>query len=245
MEKDYSLFKTKAIKLRRKGLSYGEIKKEVNVSKSTLSLWLKHIPLRPEHRKRLYTKQVQILARGSQSQRERRLREVQRIIEEAEREIRKPLSFESYRLMGAALYWAEGSKGKRFQMTNSDPYLILFTVKWIKSIFNISAKNLKARLNIYSQQNDKEVKKFWSELTGIPLENFSKSYIKPPNKGYKKNNLYYGTIRVEIPKSADLQCRIFGWVKATLKSIDPKVKMTEKRWRKLTKVSRPVNIDSP
>lgn len=243
MDKDYSLLKTKAIRLRKKGLSYNEIRKKIGVAKSTLSFWLKDIPLSPEHRKRLYTKQIQILAKGPQSQRERRLREVERIIKEAEREIQVPLSFETYRLMGAALYWAEGSKGKRFQMTNSDPYLILFTVRWIKLVFKISPKNLKARLNIYPQQNETEIKKFWSDLTGIPFDNFGKSYIKPISKGYKKNTLYYGTIRVEIPKSADLQCRLFGWLKAVFKDIDPRVKVTEKRWRRLTKTSRPVNLD--
>lgn len=242
MDKDYSSLKSKAISLRKKGLSYNEIRKKVGVAKSTLSVWLKNIPLLPEHRERLYTKQIQILSRGPQSQRERRLREVEQIIKEAEKEIQVPLAFETYRLMGVALYWAEGSKGRRFQMTNSDPYLILFTVRWIESVFKILAKNLRARLNIYPQQNEIKIKKFWSDLTGIPLENFGKSYIKPLSKGYKKNNLYYGTIRIEIPKSADLQYRLLGWLKTAFKDIDPKIQLTEKRWRLLKKTSRPVNL---
>ncbi|MBI4449672.1 hypothetical protein HY634_01310, partial [Candidatus Uhrbacteria bacterium] len=132
--------KLKAIRLRKKGLSYNEIRKQIMVTKSTLSIWLKGIRLAKNHRLRLYTKQIQFLSLGSQSQKARRAREVERIIETAEKEIVVPLSFETVRLAGAALYWAEGSKGKRFEITNSDPYFILFIVKWLEMIFKISSR---------------------------------------------------------------------------------------------------------
>lgn len=243
MDKNYSLLKLQAIKSRKKGLSYGEIKKKIDVSKSTLSFWLKNIRLKPEYQKRFYTKRIQNLARGPQSQRERRLREIKKIIEEAEKEIQIPLSFETYRLMGAALYWAEGSKGKIFEITNSDPYFILFMVHWVGEIFKMPPQILKARLNIYPQQNELKIKKFWSNLTDIPLENFGKTYIKPLSKGYKKNNLYYGTIKLYVPKSTDRRHRVFGWINAVLKDIDPKVKFIERKWRSLIKTPRPVNLD--
>jgi transcriptional regulator with XRE-family HTH domain len=243
MGRDYKTLKSKATRLRRKGLSYNEIRKKIGVSKSTLSLWLKSVQLTEIQRNRLYTKQVEILNRGPRSQKERREREVNEIIRRAIAEIKRPLSFETHRLMGAALYWAEGSKGKRFSITNSDPYLILFMVDWIEKIFEISPRTLKARLNIYPQQNDNEIKRFWSQLIGIPLENFGKSYVKPPNKNYKKNNLYYGTIKVDIPKSTDLLYRVFAWTKAVLKNIDPKVELVQRDWKHLKEIKRPVNLE--
>src|SRR3989338_1268965 len=232
----------KAIKLRKRGLSYSEIRKQINVAKSSLSLWLKHIELKPEHKARLYTKHIQFLNLGAQSQKERRAREVTEIIKNAEEEIKSPLSIDAYRLMGAALYWAEGSKNGLCQVTNSDPRLICFMVKWIEKMFSMPPKNLKARLNIYPQQNEKQIKKFWSELTGIPLERFGKSFVKPLSKGYKKNNLYYGTIKIEIPKSINMKHRIFGWVNAVLKE-SVEVSLAERRWqdRKSTR-SIPVNL---
>src|SRR3989344_5459980 len=236
------LLKSRAITLRKKGLSYNEIRKEIPIAKSTLSLWLRSIELKPEFKKRLYTKQIEILARGSRSQKERRMREVEEIIKEASGQIKLPISPDALCLIGAGLYWAEGSKGKRFQMANSDPFLILFMVQWIEKIFNISVRTLKARLNIYPQQNDLEIKKFWSNLTGIPLKNFQKSYIKPFSTGYKKNNLFYGTIRVEIPKSADLVCRTFGWVQGLLRDVKPQVELIQKKWRHLLNTPRPVNL---
>jgi transposase-like protein len=232
----------KAIELRKKGLSYGEIKKEVNVSKSTLSLWLKTVPLTAEQRERLYTKKILNLARGAQSQRERRKREIGKILREAEKEVQLPLSFETYRLLGAFLYWAEGSKTTFFSVTNSDPHFILFIVRWFEKVFGIHPQNLKAQLNIYPQQNELEIKQFWSQLTGIPIENFGKSFIKPLNKNYKKNNLYYGTIRIKVLKGTNLCYRVFGWIKAILKDIAPDVELTQKEWKSLKEVPRPVNV---
>lgn len=242
MEKDYQALRTKAVRLRKRGLSYNEIKIKINVSKSTLSLWLKNIPLKQEHRQRLYTKQVRILNLGPRSQQERRAREVAEIIEQAKREIVPPVSLQAYRLTGAALYWAEGSKGRMLQLTNSDPSFILFWVKWVEKIFQIGAKSLKARLNIYPQQNESDIKKFWSDLTGIPLANFGKSYVKPKSKNYKRNNLYYGTIRIEAPKSTNLKHRVFGWVKAVLQDLEPRLKLVQRKWEKLQQTDRPVNL---
>jgi len=236
--------KQKAIILRKKGLSYSEIQKQLPVAKSTLSVWLKDILLAEKHRKRLYSKQIALLTFGSQSQKARREREVAKIISEAKQEIKFPLSFETYRFLGAALYWAEGSKGKRCAITNSDPYLILFMVKWIEKMFNIAPKHLKARLNIYPQQNENNIKKFWSDITKIPLENFGKSYIKPISSGYKSNNLYYGTMRIDIPKSTNYKHRIFGWIQAVMDDIEPHINHTQKRWISLSQTPRPINLQN-
>ncbi len=241
--KDYSILKTKALALRKNGQSYGEIKKELNISKSTLSYWLKDVQLTEKQKKRFYTNNILILSRGSQSQRERRLRQVAEIIKKAKKEISKSISLESYRLFGAALYWAEGNKKNSLGITNSDPYLILFMVKWFEKILGVSPKkDLKAHLNIYPQQNEKYIKQFWSQLTGIPLENFGKTFVKPLSKNYKKNNLYYGTIKVKVHKGTDRRHRIFGWVKAVLKDIAPKTELTQQEWKKLTEVSRAINL---
>lgn len=241
-KKDNSSLKIYAQKLRKKGFSYKEIAKKISIAKSTVRFWCQNIPLNPADRKRLYTKQVLLLAKGPQSQKERRIREIAKIINEAEKEIQLPLSFETYRLIGAALYWAEGSKTKIFSITNSDPHLILFMIRWFEKIFNIPPQNLKATLNIYPQQNELKTKKFWSQLTGIQLKNFGKSFIKPLNKGYKKNNLYYGTIRIRAPRGTDMRHQVFAWIKTMLKDIKPQTDLVQKEWKSLEKISRPINM---
>lgn len=232
-----------AIKLRKDGLSYGEIMQQIPVAKSSLSLWLKSVRLKPEHRKRLYTKHIMFLSRGAQSQKERRAREVQDILKKAESEISLPLPRVARQLLGAALYWAEGSKKGVCEVTNSDPYLIAFMVKWFESIFDISPKTLKIRLSIYPQQDESKLKKFWSQITGIPVKNFGKSFVKPPNKGYKKNNLYFGTAQIYVPKSVDNKHKIFGWLAAAFKDIAPHVERVKKRWYLLTQVKRTLSAN--
>ena len=240
--KNYNVLKIKAVKLRKTGLSYGDIKKKLNVSKSTLSLWLKDVELTSEQKEKLYTNSILILSSGPQSQKERRKREINNIIENAEQEIKLPLSTETFRLFGAALYWAEGRKSRDFEITNSDPNLIIFIVKWFNKVFGVLPDRLSARLNIYPQQNDLKIKKFWADLTGIPLKNFGKSYVKPLNKNYKKNNLYYGTIKIRVQRGIDMRHKVYGWVKAVLKEFNEKIDITEKKWVSLKKTSRPVNI---
>jgi len=235
----------RALFLRKKGWSYNEIRKEVPVAKSTLSLWLKSVRLSPAHRARLYTKKILVLARGASSQKERRQREVDEIIAKASAEIALPISKKTFRLFGAALYWAEGTKGKNFEVTNSDPVLIAFMAKWFQDVFEIPVERLRARINIYPQQNDKELKRFWSDLTGIPLENFGKSYVKPLSSGYKKNNLYYGTIKVNVSRGIDMKHRTFGWVQGALQELMPQIESTQRRWLSLRDNERPpVNLPS-
>lgn len=241
-DKNYSKLKRQAITLRKKGWSYREISEKLDVAKSTVRSWCINVLLSPKDKERLYTRQVMLLARGSQSQKERRKREIAEIIKKAEKEVQTPLFWDTYQLFGAALYWAEGAKTNNFCVCNSDPHLILFMVKWFERVFEVSPKNLKTYLNIYSQQSDQEIKKFWSNLTGIPVDNFGKSFVKPPNKGYKKNNLYYGTIKILVPKGTDMRHRTFGWVKAVLGDIDSKVGLTQKEWKSLKEVPRPINL---
>lgn len=234
--------KMQAIALRKQGLSYNEIRQKVPVAKSTLSLWLKTILIKKEYRERLYTKQIRNLEQGAQSQKERRVREIQRILDSAKREITYPLPINAYKLFGAALYWAEGTKGNGLEVTNSDPNLILFMVRWFEKIFKIKPEILRVQLNMYHQQNEKFIKRFWSELCGIPLENFGKSYFKPANKGYKKNNLYYGTVKIRVPCGTDIRWRMFGWVQKVLEETNPHLTQIERRWERLKKVRRAVNL---
>lgn len=179
---------------------------------------------------------------GAKSQKERRSAEVEAILKKSKEEIVGNISEETLKFIGIALYWAEGSKGKGLRITNSDPYLILFMVSWFEKIFGIKPNSLKAWLNIYQQQDNEKIKKFWSDLTGIPIGNFGKSYIKPLNKNYKKNNLYYGTIGIYVPKSTDLKYKINGWLQGFLQNFDPKVKKLYKKWGKLKDTKRPINL---
>lgn len=235
--------KRKAIRLRKTGKSYGEIYKALGISKSTLSYWLKNIRLSPKHRARLYTARIKNMVRGSGNIQERRALEIETVVSAAKMEIALPLAYDAERLFGAALYWAEGTKSGGLTITNSDPLMILFMVHWIQREFKIAPRELKAWLNMYPQQNDADIKSFWSGLTGIPLSRFGKSFVKPLSKGYKKNNLYYGTIKIRVPKSSDMRHRVYGWIQTVLHEHDAELARLQKKWIRLTTVEKPANMD--
>lgn len=229
----YPGLKNEARTLRLKGLSYNEIGKKINTSKSTIKYWCKDVTLKPEDKKRLYTKQIEILSKGPKSSHNRRQEQISKIMGKAENEIVFPLHKDSYKLFGVALYWAEGNKVSDFTITNSDPLLIRFMCDWFCKIFGVTKNEFKAHLNIYPQQDDLKIKKFWSDITGIPLNKFGKTFIKPVNKNYKKNTLYYGTIKVRVAKGTDFRHQVFGWINAILKDTACDVENIERKWYKL------------
>lgn len=236
IKKYNSATKQKARLLRKKnGLSYKEISDRLDIAKSTAKAWCEDIKLNKKQRERLYTKQISILNEGPNSSHLRRKKEVENIIKNAKKEIDLPMKRESFKLAGAALYWAEGEKTKHFSIANSDPHLIKFMMGWLKDTLDVRPERVKAHLNIYPQQDEIKLKKFWSEITGIPLENFGKSFVKPKNKNYKKNTLYYGTIKIRVSRGTDLKYRVFGWIGAILKDNHLEVEKIERKWHKLKK----------
>lgn len=226
-------YKEKALRLRKKGESLKEIAETLSISKSTAKLWTQSVALSPALKKALYKSGLKKMHLSPNNSHNRRQRELGKIEEEAKKEIALPLSDSAEKIIGAALYWAEGEKKLSMSISNSDPVLIHFFVKWLKKHFGTKASDLKANLNIYSQQNELKLKKFWSDLTEIPLQNFGKSYIKPKNKKFKKSTLYYGTIKVRVPKGADMKHRVASWMKTFLTSETIDVKKVESRWENL------------
>jgi hypothetical protein len=115
-------------------------------------------------------------------------------------------------------------------------------VLWLEKIFDILPGALKAYLNTYPQQDESAIKDFWSGITGIPVGNFGKTFIKPPSKNYKKNNLYYGTIKIRVAKGTDMRYRVNGWVRKILQENKNHIESLGVRWRFLRETPRSVNI---
>ena len=198
----------------RFGLSYNEIKERLIISKSTLSLWLKDIKLNLKQKKRLQDKTDLMFSQklGAKANKEKRAKEVEQIKNLAKKEIVN-LDHETFKMAGAILYWAEGGKSNGTSFSNSDSRMIEFIVGWLKKTFDISPSRLKAHLHIHYGNDEKKIKKYWSKLTGIPLQNFYKTFIKPKGTGHRTNILPHGIIKIRVsgPKVSDLMHRILAW----------------------------------
>lgn len=220
--------KSRALKLRKEGLSYREILEKIPVAKSTLSLWLRSVGLSKKQKQRLTEKKLMSARRGALRKKEDRILRTKIIKEAAEKEVGVLTEREKW-LIGIALYWAEGSKekewapGSRTQFTNSDPEMIKFFLFWLFNIVNISKERV--NLEIYLHENHKErvleVIDYWSEITKFSKNNFDRIYFKRNKINTKRKNVglnYYGILRITIQASSGLNRKISGWINGIIKA---------------------------
>lgn len=166
-----------AEKMRREGQSYSAIQQKLGVSKSTLSSWLKDIPLSDTRLRELRdfnpvriekTRQTKLLKK--QTRRDSVFEKVKRDF----KVIKTPLFKE-----GFYLYWGEGTKTAEYTvaLTSSDPAIIKCFVSWLL-ILGVAKADMRIKVHIYSDQVESEVLKYWSQKTTLQKRQFYKSYIK-------------------------------------------------------------------
>jgi hypothetical protein len=91
-------------------------------------------------------------------------------------------------LILAMLYWGEGFKGNQnskmrtLDFANSDSEMIRLYMKVFRDLYEFNEKKLRVLLYCYSNQNIPSLISFWSKLTAIPKEQFSKPYVKTNSK---------------------------------------------------------------
>lgn len=211
--------KEKAIKLRKQGFSYSEILKEILVSKSTLSLWLRSVGLAKQQTQKITEKRIAGALRGARARKDQRIRITKEIKDGAKKEIEN-IDEKNLWLMGIALYWAEGGKEKEngtksgINFSNSDPQMILIFVKWLQNIFSINHNDLVYELYIHETANIKNAQIYWAKILCIPIEKIRTYLKKSKIKTIRKNigDNYYGLIRVRVNKSFNLNRKIAGWI---------------------------------
>lgn len=195
--------------MRKEGRSYSEIKNIVNVSKSTLSIWLKDIELTNAQRSRLRKLQATAYL-GAKKQQLRASSHHKAIKEKSEKEIARLIK-NPFFVSGLMLYWAEGSKTMgSVQFSNSDPSMIRLMVRWFREFCQVPKDKFRASLFIHSLHTKPDCQKFWQKVTTIPASQFYKPFIKPTIFSNRKNKLYEGTCRIII-HNRDLLSKIIGW----------------------------------
>ena len=212
--------KLKAQELRRQGLSYGEIQQQINVQKSTLSDWCKDISLTEKQKLRLLSNKMFGQKKGSlvaaENKRRERILKTNNARVEAKKDIGRVSGRESF-IAGVALYAAEGTKrDNNVGIANSDPLLIMFMMKWFLKFTKISPDRIRGAIWIHEELDEKEAKIFWSKLTGIPLNQFNKTYIakiKKDTKKIRKNIHKYGVFTIRFSDSM-IHRKIMGWILA-------------------------------
>ena len=215
-----SLLRLEALKLRKKGISVKKIARALGVSASTASYWTRDVILSVEQLENLRQSTIKGAElgrlRSALLQKKRRLKIIE-LVKDKTRERLLNLQSREFLIAGIALYWSEGSKkDRRVEFCNSDPRMIKFFIHWLHDCFNVKSEDLRGYIGINEVHLKREgiVKQYWSELTGIPLSQFRKTYFKRAanKKVYENFNEHYGTLNIRVAKSAALYYEVMGLI---------------------------------
>jgi hypothetical protein len=209
--------KEKAVELRKKGHTYKEILDVIPVAKSSLSLWLKDLPLTKSEKIALKDRKNNNISRG-------RIKiagilHTRRLVREKDQLLEAQDAFQKYAPdplfhTGLALYWAEGGKRtNQWQFMNSDADMQNLMIKWLVVYANIKKSDLRFRLYVHKAYQSEECDAWWATKLHVQRSQFLKTIIKPSGLGVKKRPNYRGCLRIEVRSSKPLLNKMRFWQK--------------------------------
>jgi hypothetical protein len=215
------LEKQKAIELRRAGYSYSQIKKELNLSKSTLSGWLVNYPLSDERIRELRNWNYERIEKCRNTKARKKKKRLEEVFTAVSKDIGHLCQRDMY-IAGFFLYWGEGGKTRTSTvcLTNSNPSVLTFFISWL-ILLGVDTSKLKIRLQIYADMDQEKIVEYWSTTLNIPISQFNKPQIKKSHQANLtyRNCLGKGTCTVayhnralgEIALSENMFCREYNF----------------------------------
>ena len=214
--------KEQAFKLRRKGKSYNEIRKILNIpSKGTLSYWFKDLHLSPAANQRLEHHILLARERGLLKYNSDRKKAITIENKEARKANEKEIGVLSKRellLVGVALYWGEGTKRVQANnigvaLANSDARLISLFMRFIREILLVPEERIRAGIQVHENVDIEKAKQFWAEVTRLPRDRFYivKQISRASNYKRPSNSLPHGTVTIKVNKRI-LFYKIMGYI---------------------------------
>jgi hypothetical protein len=176
----------RARELRAQSWTIPDIAKELGVSKSSVSLWVRDVDFVPNPRRHNYwTKDnphpMQVAKEA----------EIERCDAEGT-EIIGQLNEREFLIAGAVLYAGEGFKSDTtVGMANTDPAILVMFVAWLRRCFNVDESRLRVKLYLHEGLDVEAASAFWSELLRIPRAQFRKPYraVADPTRRTAKHTM--------------------------------------------------------
>lgn len=223
--------KEAAIKLRLRGKSYGEILKALDLSsKGTLSVWFKELNLPPAAKKLLGGKILIARKRNlfafNKNRTNKIINENKRILSDAQKEI-KGLSDYELKLVGAMLYWGEGTihhgryRYPRLSFANSNHEIIKVYLLFLKRILKVKNEQMSIGIHIHPNIKKEAAKQFWSKIMGLPESKFYiVEQISAASKFKRdKKFLPYGTLHISVSPGRQSFYRVKGYIDGIAKQL--------------------------
>ncbi|TYC22659.1 helix-turn-helix domain-containing protein [Micromonospora sp. MP36] len=220
----------KALQLRADGHTVNEIAERLTVAKSTAYQWVKHLPLDSsskvaDQRQRAADARRMLSRARRREQREDAEREARNLAAEwaGAPDLRETL------LIGAVLYWCEGTKSKpdnpRYDLTftNSDPRLVELFIRFVEAMGR-SREDLRYRVSIHENADAEAAGRWWAAKLGVGLDCFQRPTLKRHNPTTSRTNVgenYRGCLVVRVPRSRELYLWIAGAVEGLAAGLRP------------------------
>lgn len=208
----------KARRMRSEGATYDEIAAALHVSKASLSLWLRSLPVPARVHQRRLDHLQRLRGRGAAAVR-RNAGERMRARQDAARESLASVSEHQLFAVGLALYWSEGSKDKpwkrhaRVRFTNSDPDVLAVFLAWLQLV-GVRASERVFWVSIHERADPAANERWWRERLRLDDAVFRRPVLKRHNPRTVRRNVgesYHGCLVVEVRRSAPLYDAIAGW----------------------------------
>lgn len=205
--------KSRAIRLRKKGLSLSEISKLLSVPKNTIQSWVVAIKLSKKQLERLKKKEIECGKRGLRKALKININKLAKWKEDVER---RTDAFKTVttkkgmiaKLICGVLYLCEGAKypsSRQLIFGSSDPRMIKIFLDLLRKNFAIDENKIRCRIMLRYGQDSKPLMKYWSNLTKIPLTKFYRPYKDRRTKGKITKKKHYRGVCALQYNSTDLQ----------------------------------------
>ncbi len=184
-------------KLRKKGMTYAEIRAIHPIPKSTLSVWLgeKYPAFFDDNARLEHLKKIRTLS-AAKLRRDKIARDTIHAARGiATAQILPTENIEFQKALLSMLYWAEGTKSIgtcALTFANTDPRLVLLYISMLRNCFEIDEKKIRIRLHIHYYHKKKETRRYWSKLLNVPENQFGKLWTKPRSKTKKFRHNFKG-----------------------------------------------------
>ncbi len=226
--------KRKAVRLRKRGHSVNQIAHELSLAKSTVSVWVRDVPLskkqqtalrnrnpafNPEVRGLWGTKAASKIYKDLREGYRQQGRELAK-----NRTKDKDIDF----IAGIMLYWAEGHRSKNkhtVRFCNTEVAMMKFFLGFLKKYLHV--KNEDVRISIYYHPNGFSINKiqnYWLRKLGLTQHNLVRAWLEDKRivSGKRKNRFPYGVCTMSVHKTELIQ-KIYG-------AIQHYMGFTKKEW---------------
>lgn len=216
--------RVRARELREQGLDYEQISAELGVSKSSVSLWVRDMPI-PERLSPQECARRRDDAVAAYWVKERTRREAaQEAVRTGAQMGIGAVTDREILVAGAIAYWCEGTKSKPYRRSNrvifinSDPALVRFYLRFLR-LAGVSQQQIVFRVSIHESADVASAQEFWRHVTQAGPLQFRTPSLKRHNPRTVRLNTgddYHGCLRIEVLRSGTLYKQIEGWCDAVM-----------------------------